>query len=145
MSCDTAFVRIDRPAHTVFDFVADPNNMSLWSFGTWSVEIDETGLIKGTSIKDGAPILVRIAPHRDQLLVDYLIGNDPDQLTARIFIRIMSGTSMGGHDRECGLMMTALRGDGMDDDRWNALKAAHAMEVGLIKSAIETGYDHRNA
>ena len=51
---------------------------------------------------------------------------------------------MGGQDEECALMMTALRGDGMDDDRWADLKAAHAFEVGLLKAAIETGYDHRN-
>jgi hypothetical protein len=40
-------------------------------------------------------------------------------------------------------MMMALRADGMDDDRWEGLKASHAFEVRVIKSLIETGYDHR--
>ena len=144
MSADTAFARIQRPADEVLDFIAKPENLSLWSFGTWSVEIDDTGLISGKSIKDGAPILVRIRPHPDQLLVDYLIGTSPDALQPRIFIRVLPGSVMGGSDDECALMMTALRSDGMEDDRWAGLKATHAFEVSLLKSAIETGYDHRN-
>ena len=145
MSVDTAFARIQRTAPEVLEFIANPENLSLWSFGTWSVEIDETGLIHGKSIKDGSPILVRIRPHPDQLLVDYLIGTTPDALQPRIYIRVLPGPAMGGHDGECALMMTALRSDGMDDDRWDGLKATHAFEVSLLKSAIETGYDHRNA
>jgi hypothetical protein len=40
--------------------------------------------------------------------------------------------------------MTGLRTRDMDDLRWNSLIAAHVVELDLIKSAIETGYDHRN-
>ncbi len=143
MNSDTAFTRIARPAGQVFAFLADPENLSLWSFGTWHVEIDETGLIKGRSIKDGSVAYVRIHLHPETLLVDYLIGSDPAHLTPRIFIRLAEGPDFGGHTGECALMMTALRTVGMDDDRWASLKSTHAVEVGLIKSAVETGYDHR--
>ena len=144
MSCDIAIVRIDRPARESFNFVSAARNLSLWSFGTWSVDIDETGLIQGRSIKDGSSIFVRIVPYPEQLLIDFMIGNEADSLTPRIYIRILPGSAMGSHDDECALMMTALRADGMDDQRWADLKAAHAFEVSLLKSAIETGYDHRN-
>ena len=70
MSCDTAIVRIDRPARESFNFVSAARNLSLWSFGTWSVDIDETGLIQGRSIKDGSSIFVRIVPYPEQLLID---------------------------------------------------------------------------
>ena len=143
MSCDTAFVRIDRPADQVFAFLADPANLSLWSFGTWSVELDETGLVHGRSIKDGSKTLVRVDPHPELGLIDYLIGKDPDNLSPRIFVRIVPGAVLGGSDLECGLTMTAFRTDAMDDRRWSEMKTTHAFEVQLIRSAIETGYDHR--
>lgn len=143
MSCDTTFARIARPAAEVFAFVADPEMLSLWSFGTWAVEINDTGLICGRSILDGSITYVRIDPQPKLNLVDYLIGADPENLLPRIFIRIADGTTLGGHDKECGLMMSALRSDAMTDERWQALKTTHAFEASLIKSAIETGYDHR--
>ena len=144
MICDTAIVRINCPAHEGFDFVSAASNLSLWSFGAWSVDIDETGLIQGKSIKDGSSIFVRIVPYPEQLLIDFLIGSDAGCLTPRIYIRILPGSAMGGQNEECALMMTALRVDDMDDDRWADLKVAHAFEVSLLKAAIETGYDHRN-
>jgi hypothetical protein len=143
LSSDTAFVRIGRPAAEVFEFIADPEKLSLWSFGTWRIEIDETGLIRGTSIKDGSITHVRIIARRDLNLADYLVGTDPDHLTPRIFIRVAEGATFGGKDNESALMMTALRTDGMDDERWATLKTTHAFEVTMIKSALETGYDHR--
>lgn len=144
MTCDTAYARINCPIDEVFAFIADPQMLSLWSFGTWSVEIDDTGLIHGRSIKDGSVTLVRIAQHADQFMVDYLIGPTPDSLQPRIFIRLMPGAVFGGTDTECALMMTALRSDSMDDARWEGMTTLHAFEVSMIKSAIETGYDHRN-
>lgn len=145
MSADTAFIRIAKPANAVFGFMADPDKLSLWSFGTWKTEIDaETGIIRGWSMKNGSEIRVRIVPHPDLGLIDYLIGSDPDHLVPRIFVRIVPGSVLGGADGECGLTMTALRTDDMDEARWTAMIATHAVELDLIKSAIETGFDHRN-
>lgn len=143
MSSDTAFARIACPATEVFEFISNPEKLSLWSFGTWAVEIDETGLITGTSIRDGSVTYVRIDSYPKHNLVDYLIGAEPENLFPRIFIRIAPGPVFGGHEAECAVMMTAVRTDGMDDDRWANLKISHAFEVSLMKSAIETGYDHR--
>ena len=143
MTADTAFIRIDKPVETVFDFMADPANISLWSFGTWRTEIDATGLIRGASIKDGSIIYVRIAPHPAQNLIDYHVGTDPEALLPRVFVRITPGAVFGGI--ACALTMTALRTDGMSDERWTSLCASHVTELEIIKAALETGYDHRNA
>ena len=143
MHCDTASSRIARPAADVFEFVANPENLNRWTFGTWTTRIDATGLVRGTSIKDGSVIYVRIAPRPDLNFVDYLIGKDPKKLSPRIFIRIAEGELFGGHERECVLMMTAVRAVGMSDEGWQDLKATHAFEVSLVKAAVETGYDHR--
>lgn len=142
MSADTAFIRIDRPVGDVFRFMADPQNLSLWSFGTWRIEVDHNGLVKGASIRDGSVIYVRIDPHPAQNLIDYHVGADPDALLPRVFVRVSPGSVFGGAG--CGLTMTAIRTEGMDDNRWRSLIASHVTELEIIKSHLETGYDHRN-
>ncbi len=143
MTSHTASIRIDRPAEEAFAFVSDPHNLDRWTFGTWHIDVDATGLVHGKSIKDGASILVRIAAHPEQLLVDYLVGTEPQALLPRIFIRIARGEAFGAPPQTCLLLMTGLRATGMDDERWASLSAMHMVEVDLIKAAVETGYDHR--
>ena len=144
MSCDTALVRIDRREADVLAFMSDPEQMSLWSFGTWRTRIDPDGLVRGTSIKDGAPICVRIQPHPAQMLIDYHVGPAPETLSPRIFARV-TPASVFADGGGCGLSLTVLRTAGMDDARWASLKATHVVELDIIKSALETGYDHRTA
>ncbi len=142
MSCNTAFIRINRSAEDVFAFMAAPENMSLWSFGTWRTRIDDTGLVRGTSIRDGSVIHVRIAPHTDQLLIDYHVGTSPEALTPRIFVRVTPEVVFGDRNG-AGLAMTVFRSADMDDARWTSIKATHRVELDIIKSALETGHDHR--
>lgn len=143
MNTDTADIKINRPVDEVFAFMADPANLDLWSFGTWRIKTEDSGLVRGTSIMNGAPICVKIEAHRAQHLIDYHIGSSEDDLTPRIFVRVIPGIAIGGTDDMSVLMMAALRSVGMDDDRWQGLRDSHAFEVRLIKSLIETGYDHR--
>ncbi len=144
MSCDTAFIRINRPADDVFAFMSDPTRMSLWSFGTWRTEIDATGLVHGTSIRDGAAIYVRIEAHISQKLIDYHVGKTPEALSPRIFVRVLPA-EVFGDTRGAGLVMTVLRTAGMNDARWASLQATHRVELDIIKSALETGFDHRSS
>ena len=97
----------------------------------------------GRSRVVGAQVLVRIESHPARLLIDYQCGPSADDLQPRIFVRITPGAVIGASGDSCLLTMTALRTDGMDDVRWKRLTAAHALEVELIKSTLETGFDHR--
>ncbi len=144
MSCNTAFIRVRRSVDDVFAFMADPANMSLWSFGTWRTEIDACGLVRGTSIKDGAVIYVRIEAHPEQRLIDYHVGAAPDSLSPRIFGRVTS-EDVFGDGLGAGLALTVLRTAEMDDARWDILIATHRVELDIVKSALETGHDHRTA
>lgn len=144
MSCDTAFIRVRRPADEVFAFMADPANLSLWSFGTWRTEIDDTGLVRGTSIGDGAVIYVRIEAHPEQRLIDYHVGAAPDSLSPRVFGRV-STEDVFGDGLGAGLALTVYRTAEMDDARWDSLIATHRVELDIVKSALETGHDHRSA
>jgi len=91
----------------------------------------------------GSSVFVRILPHPEQRLIDYQVGSSIDSLTSRIFARIVSGNEFGSDENSSMLLMIALRTTDMNESRWQGLKETHAVEVGLIKSLIETGYDHR--
>jgi len=144
MTADTATIRIDAPAGEVFEFMADPGRLDLWSFGTWRTEIAANGLIRGRSLQTGAPIWLRITPHALLMLIDYHLGEEPDALSPRIYARVIPGPVTGHDPNTCALVLTALRGAAMDDDRWARLIRAHAFELDVIKALIETGHDHRH-
>ncbi|MFT5615405.1 MAG: hypothetical protein ACI8Q6_002693 [Granulosicoccus sp.] len=143
MNCDIASIQIARPVDKVFAFMSDPARMDQWSFGTWRTKVAADGLVFGTSIMDGAPICVRIKAHPEQGLIDYLIGPSPKALVPRIYVRIVPASNAGAAADQSILMMVAMRDGAMSDARWQGLKTAHAFEIELIKSALETGYDHR--
>ena len=46
MTVDTVAADIAAPAEEVFAFMADPEKLSLWSFGTWETIIHPDGLIE---------------------------------------------------------------------------------------------------
>jgi len=143
MQTDCASAHIKRPPDEVFAFLADSANMDLWSFGTWKTDIAEDGLIKGQALQDGSTAYVRIVPHVDQLLIDYQVGSDANHLQTRIFVRIITGEVVQLQNNESLLMMFAIRTPDMTSKRWEHLVKVHAVEVELIRSLIETGYDHR--
>ena len=142
-AADVASRAVARPAAEVFAFMADPHRLDLWSFGTWRVEKSADGLIKGTAIYDGSITYVRIDPDPERLLIDYAVGTAPDDLNARIFARVTRGATIGIDPGHAMLSIVALRTADMDDGRWQRLATAHAFEAGLIKSVMESGFDHR--
>jgi hypothetical protein len=134
-----ASIVVKQSAETVFAFMADPARLDRWSFGTWQTEIAADGLVTGTSIFDGAKILVRIDADRERLSIDYKLGADAAKLVPRINVRIVPGANLGLDAGYCVLTFTAWRAAAMDDDRWRRLTASHEFEVVLIKNLIENG------
>ena len=143
MNTDIASIAIERNAETVFNFMSDPNNMDLWSFGTWRIKVNNDGLVHGRSIFDGSAAFVRIQPNERNYLIDYWVGSDSKHLVPRIFVRITPGEVTGSAKQNCVLSMVAFRSEDMNDDRWHRLVTAHAFEVQLIKSLLENDFDHR--
>ena len=95
MNTDIASIAIEQNAETVFNFMSDPNNMDLWSFGTWRIKVNNDGLVHGRSIFDGSAAFVRIQPTERNYLIDYWVGSDSEHLVPRIFVRITSGEVIG--------------------------------------------------
>lgn len=143
MTVDTVAADIEAPAEDVFAFMSDPEKLTLWSFGTWETVIHADGLIEGRALQSGAPIWLRIEANAPLRLIDYHLGAAPDRLAPRIFTRVTPGEALGLDPGCCRLLMTGLRAADMDDERWARLRRAHAFEVDVIKSLIETGHDHR--
>ena len=130
---------VQRPAAEVFAFLADPEELHRWSFGTWQTDIAADGLVTGTSIFDGGKILVRIDADKERLAIDYRLGLDPAKLVPRINVRIVPGANLGLDPGHCVLTFIAWRSASMDDDRWRRLTASHEFEVVLIKNLLENG------
>lgn len=143
MLTDAQSIVVDKSAAEVFAFMADPANLDLWSFGTWKTTLFDDGLVEGTAIFDGSKIYLKIDPFEQRWLIDYWIGVNPDVLQPRIFVRITPAEVAGLADNSSVLTMTAIRSSAMVDERWQRLTASHTFELQLIKSLIETGYDHR--
>ncbi len=130
-------IAVDRPAADAFAFVTDPEKLNRWSFGTWETEIAPDGLIRGTSLFDGAVIYVRIDPDEARGSVDYHIGADPTRLIPRIVARITPGPHIGLPETQSVVSMITWRGTDMNDLRWRKLTATQEMEIVLLKSLIE--------
>jgi len=143
MNTDSVSVVIERNAEAVFKFMSDPNKMDLWSFGTWRINVDSDGLVYGRSIFDGSTACVRIESNEQNRLIDYWVGTDSENLAPRIFVRITPSEVIGSSTLNCILLMVSFRTAAMSDDRWHKLVTAHAFEVQLIKSLLESDFDHR--
>ena len=134
-----ASIVVKKSAEDVFAFMADPAKLDRWSFGTWQTEIAADGLVTGTSIFDGAKILVRIDADHARLSIDYKLGADATKLLPRINVRVVPGANLGLDPGHCILTFIAWRAAAMDDDRWRRLTASHEFEAVLIKNLIENG------
>jgi hypothetical protein len=130
---------VNCPASGVFARMGDADNLHRWSFGTWKTELRSDGLVHGTSLFDGAGILVRIDRDESRLSIDYHLGPEPEKLVPRIQLRMVPGSHVGLGDDQSVLTFIAWRSESMDDERWRRLTAAHEMEAVLVKSLIESG------
>jgi hypothetical protein len=135
----TTSIVVNCPASGVFARMGDAGNLHRWSFGTWKTELRADGLVHGTSLFDGAGILVRIDRDESRLSIDYHLGPEPEKLVPRIQLRMVPGSHVGLGDDQSVLTFIAWRSESMDDERWRRLTAAHEMEAVLVKSLIESG------
>ena len=130
---------VNKKGSVVFAFMADPEKLHRWSFGTWETEIAADGLVTGTSIFDGTKTLVRIDADHSRLSIDYRLGSEPERLVPRINVRIVPGERLSLDPNHCVLTLTSWRTATMDDDRWRRLTVSHELEVVLIKNLLENG------
>ncbi|MCP4316252.1 MAG: hypothetical protein GY789_09600 [Hyphomicrobiales bacterium] len=137
-------VEIERPAQLVFEFVSSPVNLDRWTFGTWSIEISDDGLVHGTSLFDGSSVYVRVDPDPQRMIVDYHIaGTEDGPLIPRIMARVNPGDHIGIPDDHSVLSLMTWRSADSDDFAWHRLTTIHETEILLVKSIIEQQISER--
>lgn len=131
-------VEIEGSAPKVFEFIQTPENLDRWTFGTWEIEIDEDGLVHGTSLFDGSPVYVRVDADPNRMIVDYLIADTRGgPLIPRIMARVTPGDRLGKPVTRSVLSLMTWRIAGSDDFAWHRLTTIHETEILLVKSIIE--------
>lgn len=123
------------PDHA-FAYLTDLNRLGEWSLGCWETRAKD-GVVRGTSLFDGAETLVRMIPVPEQRIVDFEVGDDPERLVRRISARVVSGEDLGGSPESSLVILSAWRTESMDDERWRRLVVAHEAEILLLRHGIE--------
>lgn len=124
-------------AEVAFSFLADPLRLGVWALGCWGASAEPGGVVRGTSLFDGAPTYARAVPDRGHLTVDFEVGASPTDLVRRISSRVLPGGQLGRAPGVCVLILLAWRPATMDDERWGRLVASHEAEILLLRGRIE--------
>ena len=83
------------PPDHAFAYLTDPHRLGEWSLGCWETR-SEDGIVRGTSLFDGAETVVRMIPVPEHRIVDFEVGDDPARLVRRISARVVPGEDVGG-------------------------------------------------
>lgn len=135
--CHVASTLCTAPAVSAFRYVADVGNVGSWTLGSWGAEMVGEGLARGTSLFDGSVCFIRTEPDEQRLMIDFLVGDNPDELVMRISVRIVPGSILGHDVGSSILTMLAWRPEAMEENRWAQLCASHDVEIHLLRRMIE--------
>ncbi|HEX7011560.1 MAG TPA: hypothetical protein VF161_02385 [Steroidobacteraceae bacterium] len=129
---------VEAPASAVFEFLTDPLAVGRWALASAQSEpSDRPGVYVGRSLFDGSQNYFTLKVHPELLLVEYSVGQHPDELRPRIRAQVIRPESVGLAPSSCYLTLIAWRPTGMPDSRWSRLCATHEVEMWLIKEQIE--------
>lgn len=124
------------PASAAFRFLADGAALGRWALGCFDTRPAGAGLWRGTSLFDGAPMLVRPVADAERLVVDYWVGADRRSLVPRIMARVVPGGAVGRPASRSIVTLLAWRDARMTDERWERLVACHEVEVRLVQALL---------
>lgn len=127
----------DAPPRAAFAYLSDDSRLGEWALGCWEARPAGNGIVRGTSLFDGAASYVRVVPVDDALTVDYEVGADQERLVRRISARVVPGDDLEGDTARSLVMLLAWRTASMDDERWRRLGAMHEAEILLLRGRIE--------
>ncbi len=133
--CVTAL--INAPARLAFEYLSDPIALGEWSIGCMNTApAEQPDLYTGRSLFDGAQNWFAIDAHPEMLMIDYRIGR-PGRLVPHISARVIPPEVCDLASDQCYVTLIAWRISSMTPERWQALCAAHELEIWLIKSQLE--------
>lgn len=125
-------------ADRAFAYVSSPTRVGEWALGCWDAVPAAGGVVRGTSLFDGAESFARPIVDAERLVVDFEVGDDPAELVRRISVRVVPGDQLGEPAATSLVTLTAWRVRSMDDERWRRLVVAHEAEILLLRHRIES-------
>lgn len=134
-----ASIEVAVPAETAFAFMADGLKQDHWALGSMGREALGDGLFRGKSSFDGTDLYIRLESYPDLLLVDYSVGDSPDELLPHVEARIRPGSWLGREDSVSIVTLTIWRWAEADEEEWEFHLHLWRTEIRLIKGAIERG------
>ena len=117
--------------------LSSAQGLARWNLGLWNTRELAPGLMGGTSLFGGASGLVRVQVDAARGWVDYAVGSQADALVPRILARVQPGVELGHGSDCCIVTLLAWRTADMDEGRWQRLRAAHEVEIDLIRAQLE--------
>lgn len=117
--------------------LSEAEGLARWNLGLWHTRDAGPGLVTGRSLFGGGSGLARVQVNAQEGWVNYAVGASEAELVSRIQARVQSGPELGYAEGHCMVTLLAWRTAGMADDRWERLKAAHEVEIDLIRAALE--------
>ena len=129
---DISSITIECDIDTIYNFMSNIEKINLWSLGIhWDINTKDN-IVKGISNYDQSISYLKIIKNNNIKKIDYWIGKEIQNLTPRIYARVIST-----HDKHKNiLMMVAFKTDDMDHERWKQLKEIHQLELNKIKELL---------
>lgn len=123
--------------------LSEAPGLARWNLGLWHTQAAGPGLLAGRSLFGGGSGLARVQVNAQEGWVSYAVGASEAELVPRIQARVQPGPELGFEAGQCVVTLLAWRPAGMGDDRWQRLKAAHEVEIDLIRAALEAPEEAR--
>ena len=131
---DISSITIECDIDTIYNFMSNIEKINLWSLGIhWDINTKDN-IVKGISNYDQSISYLKIIKNNNIKKIDYWIGKEIQNLTPRIYARVISTNNK----HKNLLRMVAFKTDDMTEERWNKLKELHSLEIKEIKRLIES-------
>jgi hypothetical protein len=134
-----ASIEVAVPARTAFEFMADGMKQNHWALGSQNRKPLGDNVFVGQSSFDGSDLYVKLDSYPDLLLVDYSIGDTPDDLLPAVEARVRPGPWLGRDESVSVITMTVWKWPFAEEDEWRMHYHLWKTEMHLIKGAIERG------
>ncbi|MBL8340238.1 MAG: hypothetical protein JNL30_02125 [Rubrivivax sp.] len=134
-----AVARLCRaPRESAWALLTTAAGLARWNLGMWHTREVAGGLVTGESLFSGGSGFARIEADAAAGVVRYAVGAAADALVPRIEARVHEGGAFGHPTGTCLVTLLAWRPAGMEATRWQRLKAAHEVEIDLIRGVLES-------
>ncbi|MEZ5825394.1 MAG: hypothetical protein R3C97_11865 [Geminicoccaceae bacterium] len=136
-----ASARVAVPAERAFAYLRSIDAFRHWSLGCLETVERGDGIWQGRSLFDGSATFCRLEVDESRLTIDFHVAGSPESLRPRISARVIGGEVLDEDHHSCLITLVAYRSAGMNDERWQQLRATHECEIRLIRAQLEKGGD----